>query len=96
MNEINSDDSLESEVSENASVELISNLSGIVPLDDNGEPISYEWSAEGLDKRESDIYQIGLANGFKTNFDKFLKDNPDIAAIIDYKSRFATIEGYNS
>ena len=96
MNEINSDDSLESEVSENASVELISNLSGIVPLDDNGEPISYEWSAEGLAKRESDIYQIGLANGFKTNFDKFLKDNPDIAAIIDYKSRFGTIEGYNS
>lgn len=74
----------------------IANISGIKPLDESGNIIEYEWSVEGLAKRESDIHNIGLAEGFNKGFNQFLSNNPDIAQIIEYKSKFGTIEGFNT
>ena len=74
----------------------IAKLSGINLVDDDGNPIEYEWSEEGLAKREADVYTLGKQEGFKDGFTQYLNENPDIAAIIEYKNRFGTIEGYSN
>lgn len=90
------DDNDDSEDDSVVTINDIAKLSGINLVDDNGNPIEYEWSEEGLAKREADVYTLGKQEGFKDGFTQYLNENPDIAAIIEYKNRFGTIEGYSN
>lgn len=77
-------------------IEEISKATGIVITDDNGNPLKFEPTIEGFAKRESAVKALGEKEGFSKGFNEFLKQNPDIAALIDYKNRFGTIEGYSA
>lgn len=77
-------------------IEAISKVSGIIIKDDKGELVKFEPTIEGFAKRESAVKALGEQEGFAKGFNKFLADNPDIAALVDYKRRFGTIEGYSA
>lgn len=77
-------------------IESISKASGIVIKDETGNPVKFESTVDGFAKREIAIKELGEKEGFNKGFNKFLQDNPDIAALIDYKSKYGTIEGYSS
>ena len=77
-------------------IEEISKVTGIVIKDDKGQPLKFESTIEGFAKREAAVKALGEREGFNKGFNDFLKQNPDIAALIDYKNRFGTIEGYSA
>lgn len=77
-------------------VEAVSKASGIVITDDNGQPLKFESTIEGFAKRESAIKALGEKEGFNKGFNQFLKNNPDIASLVEYKQKFGTIEGYST
>lgn len=77
-------------------IEAISKLSGIVIKDENGHNVKFDSTIEGFAKREAAVKALGEREGFERGFNKYLASNPDIAAIIEYKNKFGTIEGYSS
>lgn len=77
-------------------IEAISKASGIVIKDEKGEPVKFEPTIEGFAKREAAIKALGEREGFAKGFNEFLANNPDIAALVEYKSKFGTIEGYSA
>lgn len=77
-------------------IEAISKASGIVIKDEKGEPIKFEPTIEGFAKREAAVKALGEREGFAKGFNEFLANNPDIAALVEYKSKFGTIEGYSA
>lgn len=74
----------------------IAALSGINLVDETGQPLQFDWSAEGIANREIAVKRLGEREGFEKGFAQFLQNNPDVASIIDYKKRYNTIEGYTS
>lgn len=76
-------------------IEAISKASGIVIKDEKGEPVKFEPTIEGFAKREAAVKALGEREGFAKGFNEFLANNPDIAALVEYKSKFGTIEGYS-
>jgi hypothetical protein len=94
------EDFVEDDVTPPANTDLdisaISKLSGIEVKDENGNEIPFQLTVEDLAKRESMIKTIGEQEGFNKGFNEFLKENPDIADIINYKNNYGTVEGYNS
>lgn len=91
MSSNDDDDALEGDY-----IEEISKVTGIVIKDDKGQPLKFESTIEGFAKREAAVKALGEREGFSKGFNDFLKQNPDIAALIDYKNRFGTIEGYSA
>lgn len=91
MSSNDDDDTLEGDY-----IEEISKVTGIVIKDDKGQPLKFESTIEGFAKREAAVKALGEREGFNKGFNDFLKQNPDIAALIDYKNRFGTIEGYSA
>ena len=77
-------------------IEAISKASGIVIKDEKGEPVKFEPTIEGFAKREAAVKALGEREGFAKGFNEFLANNPDIAALVEYKSKFGTIEGYSA
>lgn len=77
-------------------IEAISKASGIVIKDEKGEPVKFEPTVEGFAKREAAVKALGEREGFAKGFNEFLANNPDIAALVEYKSKFGTIEGYSA
>lgn len=77
-------------------IEAISKASGIVIKDEKGKPVKFEPTIEGFAKREAAIKALGEQEGFNKGFNDFLANNPDIAALVEYKSKFGTIEGYSA
>lgn len=77
-------------------LEEISKLTGIIIKDDKGKTMKFDSTIEGFAQRESAVKALGEREGFTKGFNEFLKQNPDIAALIDYKNRFGTIEGYSA
>lgn len=77
-------------------VKDISDRSGIVITDNNGNAIDYDMSVEGLAKREIDIYNKGVKDAESQAVNNFLKANPDILDVVNYKLTYGTIEGYTS
>lgn len=77
-------------------IEAISKASGIVIKDEKGELVKFEPTIEGFAKREAAVKALGEREGFAKGFNEFLANNPDIAALVEYKSKFGTIEGYSA
>ena len=77
-------------------IEAISKASGIVIKDEKGEPVKFEPTIEGFAKREAAVKALGEREGFAKGFNEFLANNPDIAALVEYKSKFGRIEGYSA
>lgn len=79
-----------------ASIDDIAAKSGIVLTDDAGEPIQYDMTIEGLARREMDVYNKGVRDASSNAVDEFLKNNPDILDVVNYKLTYGTIDGYTS
>lgn len=77
-------------------IKAISQVSGIIITDENGNEVEFDSTIEGFAKREAAVKSLGEKEGFEKGFNQYLLDNPDIADIIAYKSKFGTIEGYSS
>lgn len=77
-------------------LEAIEKASGIQVLDENGQAVKFENTIDGFAQRELAVKAIGEKEGFTKGFAKFLESNPDIAALVEYKNRYGTIEGYSN
>lgn len=93
MSDDNEEDGEESAV---ASIEDIAAKSGISIVDEQGNPVQYDMSVDGLARREMDIYKKGAQEASAKAIDEFLKANPDILDVVNYKLTYGTIEGYTS
>ena len=79
-----------------ASIEDIAAKSGISIVNEQGNPVQYDMSVDGLARREMDIYKKGAQEASSKAIDEFLKANPDILNVVNYKLTYGTIEGYTS
>jgi hypothetical protein len=67
---------------------------GIVPLDDNGEPLSVPNTAEGIATYAKRIAEQEYGRGVKEFQDSFYAQNPDIAEMMKYKNIYGTLDGF--
>lgn len=67
---------------------------GIEITDENGNPIVYEDSIEGMIKREADVYAIGQRLGYDAALNEYFKANPDIANLAKYKQLYGSVDSY--
>ena len=74
---------------------LISEVSGLELLDEEGKPIEFENGIEGLAKREIYIKDKFYKEGLNNATLDFFKNNPDIYDMYEYKRRHSSLEGYN-
>jgi len=86
------DDKGESDVT----IEDIQKASGIEVYGEDGKPLSYDLTVEGLAKREKDIKDLGIKEGTNQAIDNFFKSNPDLYKAYMYKSQKGSLEGFSN
>lgn len=74
----------------------VSKLSGIVPLNADGTPKVYDMTVEGLAKRDADIADLARKQAYDSAVDEFFKTNPDIYQAALYKQTYGTLDGFGS
>ena len=73
---------------------LISNVSGVDLLDENGQPVIFKEGIEGLAEREVYVKNTFYNQGQSEAIDNFFGGNPDIAEMYTYKSKHGSLDGY--
>ena len=73
---------------------LISEVSGLDLIDENGNPIEFKQGIEGLAQREVLIKNKFYEQGLQEASVKFFNDNPDVYDIYSYKQKHGSLEGY--
>lgn len=71
-------------------------LSGIEIKDSDGNKVDFEFTLDGLAKREQAIKQLGLKEGVNTAITDFFNANPDLYKAYLYKSKKGTLEGFSN
>lgn len=78
------------------SIDDLEKTSGIELLDPDGNKITYDFTLEGLAKREKDIKEFGYKEGSNTALKEFFSANPDLYKAFVYKSKKGTLEGFSN
>jgi len=74
----------------------ISKLDGYVVNDEEGNPLTFENTLEGLAKRNAFIVKEQSQQAVNNTFEKFFTENPDLEDMWNYKnSNNGSLEGYN-
>lgn len=76
-------------------VNYLQEQTGLVVLDENGNPKEFDNTIEGLKAREIALVNQIKQQAVKEYEEQFYANNPDIASLIEYKKTFGTLEGYN-
>lgn len=74
--------------------EEVGKLSGIVPLDENGQHIVFTNDANGIAAREAHVYEMANREGAQKAIKDLYETHPDIKAMMEYKSRFGSLDGF--
>lgn len=83
------------EEDKDVSISDIEKLSGIEIVKE-GKKQDYEFSLEGLAKREKDIKELGLAEGSQKAITEFFNSNPDLYKAYLYKNKKGTLDGFSN
>ncbi len=70
--------------------------SGIELKDAQGKKIEYDFTVEGLAKREKDIKDLGVQEGANKAVTDFFNSNPDLYKAYLYKSKKGSLEGFTN
>ena len=73
---------------------LISEVSGLDLVDEEGKPIEFKAGIEGLAQREVLIKNKFYEEGLQKATTKFFEENPDVYDIYSYKQKHGSLEGY--
>lgn len=73
---------------------LISEVSGLDLIDEEGKPIEFKEGIEGLAQREILIKNKFYEQGLQEATTKFFEENPDVYDIYSYKQKHGSLEGY--
>lgn len=73
---------------------LISEVSGLDLIDEEGKPIEFKEGIEGLAQREILIKNKFYEQGLQEATIKFFEENPDVYDIYSYKQKHGSLEGY--
>jgi hypothetical protein len=76
------------------SIADIQKVSGIELYDNEGKPVEYEMTVEGLAKREKDIKDTFLKQGQETALQEFFNSNPDLYNALLFKQKNGSLEGF--
>lgn len=74
--------------------QLISQVSGLELLDEEGQPILFKDGVEGLAEREVYVKNKFYAQGQSEALGSLFNDNPDLAEMYSYKSKHGSLDGY--
>lgn len=72
----------------------VKKINNIVLANEKGEEIQYEFTPQGIAKRELDIATHYQQVGAEKGINEFFQNNPDLAAMHSYKQRHGTLEGF--
>ena len=87
------------ELEGNSNLDIVSQIeaiNNIVFTDETGNKITYDSTPQGLAKRELDLVNHVKKEAEVSGIETFLKTNPDIQAVYDYKQKYGTIDGFGS
>lgn len=71
-------------------------LVNITPVDDNGQPINYESTAEGIAQYIKDVRDITLQQAYEDLEQQFYDNNPDLYQVYLHKLNTGSIEGFGN
>ena len=74
---------------------LISEVSGLDLVDEEGKPIEFKTGIEGLAQREVLIKNKFYEQGLQEASTKFFQENPDVYDIYSYKQKHGSLDGYS-
>jgi len=84
----------EGEGGETPLIEDIAKLSGFSPVDEDGKPLVFEDTPDGMAKREVAIVNQFGAELARQELDTFFENNPDIVEMYNYKKIKGSLDGF--
>ncbi len=88
-------DKMESLLNEdNNIINEVEKINNIIITNENGEPITYDPTPQGIAKRELDIVNYAKSVGQQEGVKSFLESNPELDAMYRYKQQYGTLDGY--
>jgi hypothetical protein len=88
-------ESFSNTLNDNDLITEVEKINNIIIIGEDNKPIKYEATPQGIAKRELDIISNVKVQAQQEGINTFLKSNPDLKSIYDYKQRHGSIEGYD-
>lgn len=89
-------DAVDNTNTSNDLIQQVEAINNFVITDESGNRINYDSTPQGIAKRELDLVNNAKVIGQNEGIQAFLKSNPELQAIYDYKQRYGTIEGFGT